>query len=155
MGRPVNRTEFGQRLFTARTKAGLTQTQLADRVEMAQSTLAELERSGQGSSKTLQIAAACGVSPEWLATGSEEKIAAAWPLVGVIGPDEWRILPPEVREDSLAAVEHYVTRYRKKSAQSPESATDYQAALRGEELIRPVTVKQRRPKPRQAVKGDR
>lgn len=115
MGRPVERTGFGQRLFDARTKAGLTQTQLAEKVHMAQSTLAELERHGQGSSKTLQIAAACGVSPEWLATGSDEKIAAAWPLVGLITPEEWMLLPPDVREDALAAVEHYLTRHRKKS----------------------------------------
>lgn len=118
MARPVVRTEFGQRLFDARTKAGLTQTQLAGKVHMAQSTLAELERTGQGSSKTLQIAAACGVSPEWLATGSDKKIAAAWPLVGIITPEDWLLLPEDVRDDALASVEHYITRHRKKANQT-------------------------------------
>lgn len=123
---------------------------------MAQSTLAELERTGQGSSKTLQIAAACGVSPEWLATGSEKKISAAWPLVGVVAPDEWPLLPPEVREDALAAVEHYITRHRKKAGHQTQDAEELaaEAARRGEQHIKPAVVKQRRKAPRQPIKGD-
>lgn len=116
MARPVTRSPFGKRLYDSRTGAKLTQIQLAKLAGIAQSTLAELERIGQGSSKTLQLAAACGVSPEWLATGSDEKITAAWPLIGVLTPAEWDHLPPEVREDVLSAVDHYVTRHRKKTA---------------------------------------
>jgi transcriptional regulator with XRE-family HTH domain len=63
------RTEYGERLFQARTKAKLTQPQLAKAAGMAQSTLAELEYIGSGSSFTAQIANACGVRAEWLANG--------------------------------------------------------------------------------------
>lgn len=62
-------TDFGKRLQTARRHAGLTQKQLAAAVDLAQSTVAELEKNGFGSSKTLQIAQACRVSGQWLATG--------------------------------------------------------------------------------------
>lgn len=63
------RTAFGERLFKARSHAKLTQPQLAKAAGMAQSTLAELEYIGSGSSKTAQIAKACGVNPQWLAEG--------------------------------------------------------------------------------------
>jgi transcriptional regulator with XRE-family HTH domain len=63
------RTLFGERLHAARTHAKLSQPQLARAVGMAQSTIGELEYIGTGSSKTAQIAQACGVNPQWLAEG--------------------------------------------------------------------------------------
>lgn len=63
------RTPYGERLFAARTHAKLSQPQLAKAVGMAQSTIGELEYIGTGSSKTAQIAQACGVNPQWLAEG--------------------------------------------------------------------------------------
>jgi phage repressor protein C with HTH and peptisase S24 domain len=63
------RTPFGQRLFDARTNAGLSQTALSKMVGMAQGTLGEAEVTAQGSSYTSQIAQAAGVRAEWLATG--------------------------------------------------------------------------------------
>lgn len=62
-------TDFGKRLKTARKHAGFTQVQLAQAVGLGQSTLAGLEKEGFGSSHVATIAAACGVSPIWLATG--------------------------------------------------------------------------------------
>lgn len=62
-------TDFGKRVVQARKHARLTQVQLAQAVGVAQSTIGEAEKKGFGSSYTPQIAAACGVSPHWLATG--------------------------------------------------------------------------------------
>lgn len=62
-------TEFGKRLREARKRMDLTQLQLAKKVGIGQSTLAELERSGQGSSHVLKMAMALHVSPQWLAEG--------------------------------------------------------------------------------------
>lgn len=63
------RSEFGARLYAARKHAGLTQVALAKAAGMSQSTLQEAETTGLKSTYTAQLAAACGVSPQWLATG--------------------------------------------------------------------------------------
>lgn len=75
----IDRTDFGERLRAARRYAKLSQTQLGDAVGLAQSTIAEAERTHQGSSKTAQIAAVTGVSPTWLATGEGAMIASQPP----------------------------------------------------------------------------
>lgn len=67
------RSEFGQRLFEARTGAKLTQAKLAAAVGMKQPTYSELEKVGQGSAYTSAIANACGVNPLWLETGIGKK----------------------------------------------------------------------------------
>lgn len=67
--REINRSDYGARLFAARTHAKLKQAQLAEAVGMGQSSLAGLEKNGQGSAYTTQLALRCGVRPEWLATG--------------------------------------------------------------------------------------
>jgi transcriptional regulator with XRE-family HTH domain len=72
VGRERQRTAFGQRVRDARLLAGLTQHELAQRVGISQSTLGEAETSAQGSAYTPQIARACNVSAEWLATGEGE-----------------------------------------------------------------------------------
>lgn len=64
-----SRTEYGARLYAARKHAGLTQTAIAKLVGMSQSGYAEAETTGLTSTYTAQLAAACGVSPQWLATG--------------------------------------------------------------------------------------
>jgi transcriptional regulator with XRE-family HTH domain len=114
--REKERSEFGQRLHDARESAGLTQKQLAKLAGFkSQGSIAELEKSGQGSSKTLQLAAACRVTPEYLATGQNKPVAGPWPFLGIVTPEEWALLPDEVREDVLADAEHRVSRHRKKS----------------------------------------
>lgn len=65
-----SRSEYGQRLYTARKQAGLTQTALAKAAGMSQSTYQEAETTGARSTYTSQLAAACGVSAQWLATGA-------------------------------------------------------------------------------------
>lgn len=69
-------TAFNLRLKVAREHAGLTQTELADRVKVIkQGGIDKLEnRPARGSSYTVQIAHACNVSPRWLATGDEPMV---------------------------------------------------------------------------------
>lgn len=62
-------TEFGQRLKAARSAAKMTQKTLATKVGIGQSTIAELEKTGNGSSHVPAIAAALKCSALWLATG--------------------------------------------------------------------------------------
>lgn len=62
--------KLSDRVKAARKHAGLTQSELAERVGIAQTAISQLE-SGKTlrSSYLLQIAEACGVSPMWLASG--------------------------------------------------------------------------------------
>lgn len=64
-----DRTEFGSRVIQARKHARLTQHGLSAATGIKQSTIAEMEVSGQSSLMTPQIAKACGVDAYWLATG--------------------------------------------------------------------------------------
>lgn len=65
----VERTAFGERLVQARLHAKLTQPEAARLANISQSNLSALERSGQGSAKTVTLAGIYGVRAEWLASG--------------------------------------------------------------------------------------
>lgn len=67
--RVKERSDYGERLYQARKYAKLSQTELARRADMAQSTLAGLEKEGGGSEKTATLARICGVRVEWLERG--------------------------------------------------------------------------------------
>jgi transcriptional regulator with XRE-family HTH domain len=69
------RTEYGARLYASRKHAKLTQTAIAKAVGMSQSAYAEAESTGLSSTFTAQLAAACGVNPNWLATGEGTMLA--------------------------------------------------------------------------------
>lgn len=71
------RTEYGARLFAARKHADMTQTALAKAAGMSQSAYQEAETTGLSSTYTAQLAEACGVSPQWLATGEGSMLAGA------------------------------------------------------------------------------
>ena len=64
-----DRTPFGTRLRDARARVGLTQKEAAERAGIAQSTLAGLEKGGNASGHTPQLAALYEVDAHWLATG--------------------------------------------------------------------------------------
>lgn len=69
-------SNFAERLKAARQYAGLTQKQLADRSGVPQPNISRIERGGQDSSAHLVgLATACGVRPEWLASGQEPMVA--------------------------------------------------------------------------------
>jgi len=72
--RTVTRTDYGARLHASRKRSGYSQITLAAIVGMSQSALAEAEKTGASSTFTAQLAAACGVNPQWLATGEGEML---------------------------------------------------------------------------------
>lgn len=63
------RTPFGQRLFDARTAAGLKQTEVCRRLQISQGTLSELERSAHSSGHVAALAALYHVDAHYLAEG--------------------------------------------------------------------------------------
>lgn len=91
------RTPFGERLFDARKSAKLTQKELASKVGMSQSALAEAEKTGQGSQYLAQLARALGVQSIWLATGKgpreQSTGATAFDANAVITPMGTRRVP--------------------------------------------------------------
>lgn len=92
------RSEYGERLYQARTYAKLSQVELATRAKLAQSTLAGLEKSGQGSEKTATLAEICGVSPRWLEAGEGPMLPElsitgdAPPAIGPGGVPDYRAI---------------------------------------------------------------
>jgi transcriptional regulator with XRE-family HTH domain len=66
----IERSAYGERLYLARTRAKLSQPAFAAAAGIAQSTLSELERTGQGSAKNSTFARLTGVRAEWLETGN-------------------------------------------------------------------------------------
>jgi len=66
---------LSQRIKAARSHANLTQSQLAEKVGIAQTAISQLESGKtQRSTYLFQVAAACGVSAAWLATGTGEML---------------------------------------------------------------------------------
>lgn len=74
---PAPRSEFGARLVDARNAARLTQHELCKKAGISQSTLAEAEKTGKGSTFTVRLAQALGVEPLWLESGEGPRAAAA------------------------------------------------------------------------------
>jgi hypothetical protein len=63
---------YSARLKQARRHAKLGQIELAKKSGVSQQTISKIERGLQDSSAyTVQLATACGVRPEWLATGQQ------------------------------------------------------------------------------------
>lgn len=69
-------SDFGDRIRKARQHAKLSQVALCKRIGMSQGSLSELERVGQSSTLTVQIAQECGVNPGWLASGTGEMLTS-------------------------------------------------------------------------------
>lgn len=75
---------FNDRLKKAREHSGMSQHGLAKKSGVKQVTISKIERGdSKSSTHTVELALACGVRPEWLATGEGEM---------VLGPDS-----PEVK----------------------------------------------------------
>lgn len=91
------------RVRQARKHAGLTQRQLADLVGVRQPTLSDLERGeSQSSAMLIQIAAACGVNPQWLATGLGEMRGEGSSLEsGIEASSAVMMMAPEVSWDQI------------------------------------------------------
>lgn len=73
---------LSERMKAARKIAGLTQTELADKVGIAQTAISQLESGKTHRSTYLsQIARACGVSAYWLETGQGEQMLSSSELI--------------------------------------------------------------------------
>lgn len=76
-------TELATRLKIARKKAGLTQTEIAEKIGVSQPNYAKLESGKiQRSTFLLDISRVLGVSLEWLATGQGEMVVNSGIYVG-------------------------------------------------------------------------
>lgn len=108
IGSPISSKpmSIGDRVRRARKSAGLTQAQLGKVVGVRQATISELEKGESRSSAYLvQIAHACGVNTEWLATGKgdmygatnsepppssgQSNVSEAPPLLGMVPEISW------------------------------------------------------------------
>jgi transcriptional regulator with XRE-family HTH domain len=68
---------LGSRLKEARAHAGIAQKELETRSGVSQKTISKIERGDQDSStQIVQLARACGVSADWLATGQGAMLGA-------------------------------------------------------------------------------
>ncbi len=72
-------TDFGKRIKAARKHADLTQVELSKAIGIKQSSLSHLESTAFCSTHTTQIAKACKVDPNWLATGEGEMLQRTTP----------------------------------------------------------------------------
>jgi transcriptional regulator with XRE-family HTH domain len=133
------RTPFGERLFTARTHAKLTQAQLAKAAGISQGTLGELEYDGEASMAVVRLATACKVRPEWLAEGQGEMVDTfTWPFrrvprerVLALSPDDLSYVEGKLE----AALERCETGERTAKSAAPPF---------GERIDAPVTTKRAR-----------
>ena len=108
------RTPFGERLFLARRRKGLTQRQVAEQVGISASNLAELEQTGAGSAFTVALALLYGVNPVWLALDRG-------PMTGGLPAPEWlESLTQEELEITRVFVEGLVAARR--TAKPPHAA---------------------------------
>ena len=104
---------LGLRLRRARKHAKLTQKELESASGVSQKTISKIERGAQGSSSAIvQLASACGVRPQWLATNDQPMIEPSAPPRLAQRPPQyaalsdeaidlaraWMSLPPERRE---------------------------------------------------------
>ena len=97
------RSPFGERLFLARRRKGLTQRQVSQQIGISASNLAELEQTGAGSAFTVALALLYGVNPVWLALDTG-------PMTGSLPAPEWLVaLTPEELEITRRFVEGLVS----------------------------------------------
>ena len=98
---PRDRTPFNKRVREARGE--LTQAELGKIVGIGQQGVDKLEnRPAAGSSHTVQIAKACGVSPYWLATGDGPKFIQHLPPEAAAIGAAWGAMPHGWAKDRIA-----------------------------------------------------
>ncbi|MGG1948632.1 helix-turn-helix domain-containing protein [Trinickia sp. NRRL B-1857] len=117
------RSPFGERLFLARRRKGLTQRQVSEEIGISASNLAELEQTGAGSAFTVALALLYGVNPVWLALDRG-------PMTGSLPAPEWlEALTPEELEITRRFVEGLVAaRQTSRLHGTPKAARTKRAA---------------------------
>ncbi len=93
---PTPRTNFGQRMFDARTAKNLTQVQVRNRLKIkSQGTISEAETTAHGSVFVVDFAMLYGVNPVWLARGEG-------PRTGGLPAPQWWI---DLNDENKKAIE--------------------------------------------------
>jgi len=121
MGRPANtlRTAFGERLFQARSKAGLSQAQVADKLGITQQSFAGWERreTALKPDQLARLAEILGVTVEHLLGAAEQRARGTGP-VGKLRQVFERAskLPREQQKHVLRVVEDALTAYEVRRA---------------------------------------
>lgn len=99
---------IGSRIKQVREELGLTQSDLAKRIGAAQSTIGSLESGARNQPrKLISIAAALGVSAEWLETGRGTKEAHPQPLTAGNAHHNLRPVRAWDNEDELPPAEYF------------------------------------------------
>ena len=85
-GYSINKTEFGERIKSAREELKMTQTQLAQLLKTSQTTVAKYEHGEQipRADVLAAISKTTGKSTDWLLFGNESAVAE-----GEIAPEKW------------------------------------------------------------------
>lgn len=109
---------------------GLSQAQVAAQLKMSQGTIAELEKKGHGSSRTIEFAALLGCDAGWLATGEGSALPSAPPAPPrdfsdrrEVSESDWatlqdlKLLPDEDRNELLGAIRARAAKYASYLAQ--------------------------------------
>jgi len=144
----VKRTEFGERLWSARKHAGLTQKQVEKLTGIPQSTSSTAERAGDSSTDTAVYAKLYCVNAHWLATGEGDMLDSnvtpgpqghgPYPLISYIQAGEWTEKCENFdREDAaqwLVSTKNlgrygYFLRVRGKSMENPGGEYDFREGM--------------------------
>ncbi|MGT2495036.1 helix-turn-helix domain-containing protein [Cupriavidus basilensis] len=116
---------LGERVRYARKEKRLTQAELAKLVGVSQPMIRKIE-AGSETSKTVALAIALGVRPEWLASGAGEMFPTeiqplavnAWPFSSVT-PQRWASLPDGVRIRAESLAEGAIREWEANNPEAP------------------------------------
>lgn len=121
---------LGERLKKARAHAHLTQAQLEARSGVSQKTISKIERGDQeGSTQVAQLAKACGVSIDWLATEAGAMLEAP----GVREPPAK--IYQALSEDAIAVAREWSALTPERQSLFRELLTTVQAAARSDKPL--------------------
>jgi transcriptional regulator with XRE-family HTH domain len=137
------RTEFGQRMFDARTRAKKTQMEVCGKLKISQGTLSELENSANGSSRTVEFAQLYGCSARWLATGDGSPAPTTAQDDGTIeiAETDWAMLQAlremsdEDRQDLLKVAQERAEKFKRLAQEAIRRFTP--AATAGPDAFQP------------------
>lgn len=135
---------FSERLALAMSNAGVTQGGLAKSVGMAQSSVNKLLNGGQSSRKSVQIAKALGVNPEWLSSGDGEMFNAggSTPSISVQNTDFYRVDVLDVQASAGSGT--YISNDFVEKIRAIEYTTEQARSLfngRSQDAVKVITVR--------------
>lgn len=117
-------------------EAGVSQGDLGKAAGLSQSSIAEMERSGQGSTAVTKMARKLGVDAHWLATGEDDpQIDKAWPFT-LVSQEDYRLIAEQYRQRIENELAGEIQRI--KGASPARSADEIRKVLLDKERRTPV-----------------